>query len=425
MRIIGHLDMDAFFAAAEEREKPWLTGAPIVVGADPKGGAGRGVVSTANYKAREYGIRSALPISKAWRLSETAKKKGVPPALFLSGNFPLYAEISRRVMAIIAKYSPVVEVASVDEAYFDLSQAGSFGQAEKISRRVKKEILKKEQLTASIGIGPNKLIAKIASDFQKPDGLTVVPAEEAEAFLEPMALKKIPGIGPKTEQIFLRKGIKTVRGLKQYSREELASMLGKWGRALWQKARGEDNSPLETEYERKSIGEESTFEEDVASPGIIVEELVSLSHDVFRRFARKEFKTFRTVAIKVRFADFVTKMRAHTLKAGVSDLQTLQREALKLFLPFLDRRENPTRKQFRLIGVRIEKLDPIVESPFRGSDRELRGKIVALLSKKEGKLSLSKLSQETGGGEKKIKRLIHSLAKEGFVQVEKGVVKVS
>ncbi|MEK7085044.1 MAG: DNA polymerase IV, partial [Patescibacteria group bacterium] len=186
IKIIAHLDMDAFFAAAEEREKPWLKGMPIVVGADPKNGTGRGVAATANYKAREYGIRSALPISQAWRLSETAKEKGLPPAMFLGGNFRLYAEISKNVMAILAHYSPVVEVASVDEAYFDLSGAGSFEKAARIGKKIKAEILKKEKLTASIGIGPNKLIAKIASDFKKPDGLTGVPAEEAEAFLGPM-----------------------------------------------------------------------------------------------------------------------------------------------------------------------------------------------------------------------------------------------
>lgn len=365
MRIIGHLDMDAFFAAAEERERPWLKGMPIVVGADPKNGAGRGVVATANYKAREYGIRSALPISRAWWLSEEAKRQGKPPAIFLGGNFKLYAEISRRIMAILAKHSLVVEQTSIDEGYFEIqiprnkiqNTNAAREEAEKIAERIKADIKKKEKLTCSIGVGSNKLIAKIASDFKKPDGLTIVLAGEAEAFLEPMALGKIPGVGPKTEQMFLRKGIKTVRDIKRYSLEELEEMLGTWGGALWHKVRGEDNSPLETEYERKSIGEESTFEEDMTNPSVIVEELVSLCRDVFRRFVKKELKTFRTIAIKVRFADFVTKTRTHTLRAGASDMRTLQAEALKLFLPFLDKRENPAGKQFRLIGVRIEKLN--------------------------------------------------------------------
>ncbi len=357
MRIIGHLDMDAFFAAAGEREKPWLAGLPIVVGADPKGGAGRGVVSTANYKAREYGICSAMPISKAWRFSEAAKKKGLPPAMFLGGDFRLYAEISENVMAILRQYSSVVEQASVDEAYFDLSGTGSFEKAARIAKKIKKEILKRERLTCSIGIGPNKLIAKIASDFEKPDGLTAVSVAEAEAFLAPMGIKKIPGVGPKTEAVFLRKGVKTVADLKKFSKEELERVMGKWGKALWHKARGEDDSPLETEYERKSIGEESTFEEDVSNPSLVVEELGSLSADVFHRFCRKEFRTFRTIAIKVRFSDFATTTRARTLKTGAADVDTLKREALKLFLPFLDKRENPAKKRFRLIGVRIEKFN--------------------------------------------------------------------
>ena len=194
MRIIAHLDMDAFFASVEERDSPRLAGRPVVVGSDPEDGRGRGVVSTANYAARAYGIRSALPISTAWRYSEAARAKGLPPAVFLEVNMEKYARESRRIMEIVrAHVRGDVEQASVDEAYIDLSFAGSYECAEEIARAIKDEIKMKERLTASIGIGPNKLIAKIASDRQKPDGLTVVREEDAEQFLGAAQSARDPG----------------------------------------------------------------------------------------------------------------------------------------------------------------------------------------------------------------------------------------
>ena len=197
IRIIGHLDMDAFFASVEERDNSRLAGSPLVIGSDPEEGRGRGVVSTANYKAREYGIRSALPISTAWRLSEAARAKGLPPATFLEVDMHRYSEASQRIMAIIRRHAEHVEEASVDEAYFDLSFADSYERAAEIAHAIKDEIRTRERLTASVGIGPNKLIAKIASDKNKPDGFLVVRDNEAETFLAPMAIRKIPGVGPK------------------------------------------------------------------------------------------------------------------------------------------------------------------------------------------------------------------------------------
>lgn len=192
--------MDAFFASVEERDNPRLAGKPIVVGADPKGGAGRGVVSTANYAAREYGIRSALPISKAWQFSEAARRRGLPPTVFVEGHYSKYSEVSSRIMDILAAHSPMIEQASVDEAYFDLSLSDSYEDARAIAATIKNEIKIKERLTATVGIGPNKLIAKIASDVQKPDGLTVVRAEDAERFLEPMSIRKIPELGQRRKK---------------------------------------------------------------------------------------------------------------------------------------------------------------------------------------------------------------------------------
>ena len=348
--------MDAFFAAVEERDTPRFRGLPIAVGADPDGGLGRGVVAAANYKAREYGIHSALPISEAWRLSEAARRQGHPPVVFLSVDMKKYAAVSERVMAIIRSFAPVVEEAGIDEAYADLSFAGSYEQAERVCRAIKDAIRSNERLTASAGIGPNKLIAKIASNEHKPDGLTVVREDEAEAFLEPMPVRKMRGIGPKTEAELAKQGIKLVRDLKRFSQLDLQEMFGKRGLGFYDEVRGRDESPLQEHYEPKSIGEEETFDQDTRDAMLIGERLKALCQEVMKRFAREGFETFRTVVVKVRFADFETHQRAHTLRNAANSAATLEREALKLLLPFLDRRENPHRKAIRLIGVRVEKL---------------------------------------------------------------------
>ena len=356
MRIVAHIDMDAFFAAVEERDTPRFRGLPIAVGADPAGGRGRGVVAAANYKAREYGIHSALPISQAWRLSEAARRASQPPVVFLSVDMKKYASVSERVMAIIQSYAPVVEEAGIDEAYADLSFAGSYEKAEALCQTIKDAIRSNERLTASAGIGPNRLIAKIASGENKPDGLTVVREDEAEAFLEPMPVRKMPGIGPKTEAELAKQGIKLVRDLKRFSQLDLQEMFGKRGRDFYDEVRGLDESPLQEHYEPKSIGEEETFDRDTRDAMLIGECLKTLCREVMQRFTLDGFETFRTVVVKVRFADFETHTRAHTLRNAANSAATLEREALKLLLPFLDRRENPHRKAIRLVGVRVEKL---------------------------------------------------------------------
>ncbi|MBI4642181.1 MAG: DNA polymerase IV [Deltaproteobacteria bacterium] len=357
MRIIAHLDMDAFFAAVEERDHPELKGLPIVVGADPAQGKGRGVVSTANYAARKYGIHSALPISTAWRLSEKARAQGQPGAVFLGVNYRRYGEVSERIMALVRRHSPLVEEAGIDEVYFDLSFAGSFEQAAEICRRLKKEIQEQEKLTASVGIGPNKLVAKIASDFRKPDGLTKVTPEEAENFLEPLPVRKIPGIGPKTEKRLAREGIRLVRDLKKFSPEELQIRFGKWGPELYERIRGRHEAPLQEEYEPKSVGEQETFGEDTRDLNFIFDRLWGMCGSVWNRMQAEDFKTFRTVVVTVRFADFDTHSRSHTLAAATGSPARLRFTAMKLLMPFLDRRENPRRKLLRLIGVRLEKLE--------------------------------------------------------------------
>ena len=356
MRIIAHIDMDAFYAAVEERYHPELRGKPVVVGADPKGGVGRGVVTTANYAARRYGIRSATPISRAWRLAEAARRKGEPEAVFVRGNRALYREVSERIMVVVAAGADAFEEASIDEAYVDLSSLGDFERAEQYARALKREISEREGLSCSVGIGPNKLIAKIASDFQKPDGLTVVRPERVQSFLDPLPIRVIPGIGPKSEELLHGRGIRTIAELRLVEPGRLQEWFGKWGEELHRKSRGMSDSPVSNEWEPKSVGEQETFEQDTLQASAILELARQLAAAVFSRLLAEGFHAFRTVTVTVRFADFVTTSRSRTSTVPRATQEALVADALRLLLPFLDSRENPKWKRIRLIGVRVEKL---------------------------------------------------------------------
>ena len=357
MRIVAHVDMDAYYAAVEERYNPTLRGKPLVVGADPKDGHGRGVVTTANYLARRYGIRSATPISRAWRLAEAARRRGEPATTFITGNRKLYSEVSGRIMAILAAGADSFEEASIDEAYLDLSSRETFEAAAAHARALKAELAAREELTCSVGIGPNKLVAKIASDVQKPDGLTIVPPERVQDFLDPKSVRAIPGIGPKAEQELSARGIKVIRDLRAVEPADLTEWFGKWGESLFRKARGISDSPVSNEeWEAKTIGEQETFEHDTLEAGVILERARHLAHGVFERCCAHGFQAFRTVTITVRFSNFRTCTRSHTGAHAFSGEKALYTEVMRLLLPFLDHRENPKRRLIRLIGVRIEKL---------------------------------------------------------------------
>jgi DNA polymerase IV (DinB-like DNA polymerase) len=356
MRIIVHLDMDAFYAAVEERSNPDLRGRPLVIGADPKGGLGRGVVSTASYAARRYGIRSALPISRAWRLAEAARRRGQPETVFLRGDHRLYREVSARIMAIAAQGSDAFEEASIDEAYVDVSSLGDLGRAEAHAKALKAQIVEREGLTCSVGIGPNKLVAKIASDFKKPDGLTVVAPEAVQGFLDPMSIRKLPGIGPKSETFLLARGIRTVRELREMDPARLIEWFGKWGDEMSERARGISDRPVSNEWERKSVGEQATFERDTLDQALVLERARALAAGVFERLRSEGFGGFRTVTVTVRFENFVTMSRSRTEAAAVSTQAALVTIADQLLLPFFDARENPKQRKIRLIGVRAEKL---------------------------------------------------------------------
>jgi DNA polymerase IV (DinB-like DNA polymerase) len=362
-RIIVHVDMDAFYAAVEERYNPALRGLPVVVGADPKDGKGRGVVTTANYKARTFGIHSALPISRAWRLAELARKRGEAETVFIPPDFKLYREVSARIMQIFECSADAFEEASIDEAYLEISSIGNFHAAIEHVATVKAAIREHEGLGCSFGIGPNKLIAKIASGRNKPEGVTLVRPEMVLEFLDPLPIRVIPGIGPKSEFFLHQQNIDTLKELREIPEAKLTEWFGKWGQRLFEKARGIDDSPVSNEWIRKSIGEQETFDQDSRSPSFIMEHLDRMAERVISKLREKEFAGFRTITLTVRFSDFDTRNRSHSIKDGIAldndgrqALHLLKQESLALVLPFFDARENPRAKAIRLIGLRLEKL---------------------------------------------------------------------
>jgi DNA polymerase IV (DinB-like DNA polymerase) len=354
--------MDAFFASVEERQRPDLRGLPIVVGADPKAGKGRGVVSTANYRARELGIRSAMPISRAWRLAERARLRGEPATVFLRGHYELYRAVSGRIMEILERGADAIEEASIDEAYLDVSSLGSLEGAEQRAVALKAEILAREGLTCSIGIGPNKLIAKIASGIKKPDGLMVVSPEMVQSFLDPLSIREIPGIGPKTAAFLQAQQIRTVRELRHVPGTQLIQWFGRRGERFLDNARGIDASPVSGRWIPKSVGRQETFELDTRDAGFLTNRLSVMAEHAIARLREEGFQAFRTLTLTVRFADFETTSRSRTLERelalaeGGAAVERLKQEALALLLPFLDTRENPEAKAIRLLGLRLEKL---------------------------------------------------------------------
>lgn len=355
MRIVLHIDMDAFFASVEERDKPRLAGKPIVVGSDPAGGKGRGVVSTANYLARAYGIKSAMPISRAWDKSQQAKKEGKPEVVFMEPDIKRYDEASAIIFKYIGEQTDMFEQASIDECYGELRDS-SYEKATQLAVKIKKWVRDEQGLTCSVGIGPNKLIAKIAAGKQKPNGLTIVRDKEVQDFLDPLSVRDLMGVGPKTEAALNSLAILRIAELRKKSREFLVEHFGKHGAGMYDQARGVDESPLVSDREAKSVGEQITFDKDTLDAPTILATFKQMAISVAKQI-KKEGVFFKTIVIIVRFSDFNTKTRSHTLKTSSNEAKVLETEALQLLMPFLDSRENPKRKKIRLVGVRIENLE--------------------------------------------------------------------
>ncbi len=335
---IVHVDMDAFYASVEERDMPSLKGRPLAVGGRPEE---RGVVAAASYAARRFGVRSAMPMATALRLC--------PGLIVLPARMDYYAEVSVRIRAIFERYTPTIEPLALDEAFLDV--AGSerlFGNAEEIGGLIKEDIRKELHVTASVGVAPNKFLAKIASDLDKPDGFVVVPGDGAQAFLDPLPVGRLWGVGPVAERILRAEGVDTVGALRRWSRAGLIERFGKSGEHLWQLAHGIDDRPVVPDHEAKSLSHETTFAEDITDPDVLRAWLMELTEQVARRMRRQGLKG-RTVRIKLRFSDFKTLTRAETLAAPTDRTDDLWQAGARL----LDARLPMPLSPVRLIGMGV------------------------------------------------------------------------
>lgn len=319
-RAIIYLDLDAFFAAVEVLENPELVGKPVLVGGSP---TGRGVVTSASYRARDFGIHSAMPTYRALQLC--------PEAVIVAPRFRAYRDYSRRVMAILRATSPVVEQMSIDEACLDLTeQVEVWEEAVTIAGRVQRQVREETGLSASLGVATNKLVAKIASDRDKPGGLTVVRPGEEAAFLAPLPVRVLWGIGPVTAGKLAAIGIETVGQLAEQPESELAALFGRHGAGMARRARGIDRRPVFIDHEAKSVSQERTFDHDINDPSMLLEQLRRLSQGVAWRLQRGQVAA-GTIAIKVRYADFSTFSRQMRFMIPTDDEEEIYRAALSLW----------------------------------------------------------------------------------------------
>jgi DNA polymerase IV len=321
-RTILHVDMDAFYAAVEQRDHPEYRGKPVIVGSDPKGGKGRGIVATCSYEARKFGVHSAQPISKAWQLC--------PQGIYVLPDMRKYVRVSERIMNILLEFTDMLEQVSIDEAFLDVTGSKKlFGTGREIAAKIKRRIQNELQLTASIGVAQNKFIAKVASDLKKPDGLVVVEPGREREFLAPLPVGRLWGVGPKTETLLKKIGLETIGQLADLQHSEMAARLGKNGAHLWQLAQGIDDRPVLPEEGFKSVGHEFTFEQDTADSELLHKTLLTLTEKVAHRL-RMQSARARTIAIKFREADFSTFTRRVTLDNPVDTAEKIFPVALKL-----------------------------------------------------------------------------------------------
>ncbi len=343
-RMILHVDMDAFYAACELKEHPEWRGLPLVVGADPRQGRGRGVVLTATYEARKFGIRSGMPVSQAYRLCKDAT--------FTTPNFGLYVRTSREVMPTIRSFADAFEQVGIDEAFLDVTaKARDWTRARDLAAELKAAVRDRHGVTCSVGVAPTKAVAKIASDFQKPDGLTVVEPGHVEAFLAPIPVNRIQGVGRKTNERLETLGIRTIGDLAAFPREQLKDLLGSWADYMWSVSHGVDDRPVqEWAGPPKSIGSETTFDEDTRDPEAVWDVVQGLIDEVHPQL-EQEGLVYRTVGIKVRFEDFETHTAARSLRVYTRDKEPIVERTRALLREFLQ-----DGRKIRLIGVRLSNL---------------------------------------------------------------------
>ncbi len=340
--MILHADMDAFYASVEERDRPELVGKPVIVGGSPEK---RGVVSAANYVARRYGVHSAMPSVTAHRLC--------PQGVYLPPRIGYYAEVSGQIREIFERFTPLVEPLSLDEAFLDVTGSEHlFGPAEEIGRKIKQTIREELRLVVSVGVAPNKFLAKIASDLKKPDALVVVEPDKVQEFLDPLPVERLWGVGKQSSKVFQRLGIRTIGQLRQWPLDVLQSRFGSSGEHLWNLAYGRDDRPVVSEREAKSISNETTFERDIADMEVLRAWLVDLVEQVGWRLRRHRLRG-RTVQLKVRFADFSLITRSQTLPEPTDITDELWRAADELLCQRLPAGHLPV----RLVGMGVSGLD--------------------------------------------------------------------
>lgn len=336
--------MDAFYPAVEVLDHPHLKGKPVIVG----GIEGRGVVSSASYEARRFGVHSAQPMTRAMRLC--------PRGVFLPVRMSRYKEVSRQVFEIFHRFTPLVEPLSIDEAFLDVTGSGTlFGDAVEIAKRIKTAVREEIGLTVSAGVAPSKFVAKIASDLEKPDGLTVVSPDKVRDFLDPLPIKKMWGAGKVTQGSLARLNVRTFRDLRLISPEVLEKAFGEYGRKMHLLAQGIDERQVVPEHDAKSIGHEETFLEDITDSETAKKELLSLAYRVARRMRRSGAKG-RTVTLKVKYHDFVQVTRAETLDRHTDDGQEIYMASCRLL-----EKTGVGKRPVRLLGISMSHLGYSVE----------------------------------------------------------------
>ena len=335
--------MDAFFSSVEQKRHPELVGKPVVIGGDGDP-TKRGVVSTASYEARKFGIHSAMPLRTAYKIC--------PDAIFLPVDYEEYSRISKKFKGVLREFTPIIEDVGIDEAFLDISSVEK--ASKEIAKDIKKRIREETDLNCSIGIAPNKLLAKIASDLDKPDGLTIISEEDIERRIWPLPVRKLWGVGPKTEAYLKEKmGIKTIGELAALPVERLIEEFGQsYGSYLYEASRGIDESDLVTHWEPKSISKETTFQRDIDDWQLIAKNLVELTKEVIASMKEESYRG-RTVTVKVRFNDFKTYTRAKSLDKFTDSEPEIRRAAFDC----LGRVE--LKKKVRLIGVRISNFEKV------------------------------------------------------------------
>ena len=339
-RKIIHIDMDAFFAAVEIRDNPKLKGKPVIIGSDPRQTGGRGVVSTCSYEARAFGIHSAMSSKEAY--------ERCPQAVFISGNYEKYKAVGLEIRAIFKRYTDLIEPMSIDEAYLDVTENKlGIKSAVKIARLIQQDIWQELHLTASAGVSYNKFLAKMASDYQKPHGLTVILPDQAEDFLKQMDIAKFHGVGKKTVEKLHEMGIYTGADLLDVSEVTLIDRFGRLGFDLYRKARGIHNSPVKSNRIRKSIGKEKTYSKILQDEEDIKKELTLLSEKVAHNLSKQD-KAGKIIILKIRYADFSTLTRRKSLPQATQDASQISQTALQLYEELAEKE-----KGIRLLGITV------------------------------------------------------------------------